>query len=80
MLVSWSELVAGGYNYIYSRRGHGDPSLGVPIRQQPIPADLGFPIAIVAMLVGSLLLLLRAIGSRLKVWLHLLVGIEGCSN
>ena len=66
-------MFAGGYNYIYSRRGHNDPSLGVPVRRQPIPADLGFPIAIVAMLIGSLLLLLRAIGSRLKVGHHSLV-------
>lgn len=58
---------AGGYNYIYSRRGHYDPALGIPKRHQPIPADLGFPIAIVAMLIGSLIALLHAIGRRLKV-------------
>ena len=42
--------------------------MGVPDRHQPIPADLGFPITIVAMLVISLIMLLHAIGRRLQVF------------
>ena len=60
-------MLAGGYNYLY-RDGQPDPDLGIPDRHQPIPADLGFPIAIVAMLVLSLIMLLHAIGSHLKVY------------
>lgn len=60
-------MAAGGYSYIYQRHGLNDPALGVSDRHQPIPADLGFPIAIIAMLVISLVMLLHAIGRRLQV-------------